>query len=71
MIHSCAAARDGLALDATLARAKLTRDAGYETIGIPFVFRLDRDFVVRRAWEEATGSVKAVALPAVPAEAAP
>ena len=66
-----AAARDGLALDATLARAKLTRDAGYETIGIPFVFRLDRDFVVRRAWEEATGSVKAVALPAVPAEAAP
>jgi glyoxylase-like metal-dependent hydrolase (beta-lactamase superfamily II) len=51
------AARAGLSLEETLAQAKLTTDAGFDVIGVPFVFRLDRDFVIRRAWEEATGAV--------------
>jgi alkanesulfonate monooxygenase SsuD/methylene tetrahydromethanopterin reductase-like flavin-dependent oxidoreductase (luciferase family) len=38
----------------------------YEAIGIPFVFKLDRAFVIRRAWEEATGAVAAVPVPAQP-----
>ena len=46
----------GLSLDETLSQTKLTTDAGYHAIGVPFVFRLDRDFVVRRAFEEATGA---------------
>lgn len=33
-------------------RARLTTDEGYETLGIPFVMTLDRDFVLDRAWEE-------------------
>ena len=46
----------------------LSADAGYAAIGIPFVFKLDRDFVIRRAWEEATGAVTAAAVPASPAQ---
>jgi glyoxylase-like metal-dependent hydrolase (beta-lactamase superfamily II) len=57
------AAREGLPLDATLRTARLTQDAGYGVIGVPFVFRLDRDFVVTRAWQEATGAVVAVEVP--------
>jgi glyoxylase-like metal-dependent hydrolase (beta-lactamase superfamily II) len=57
------AAREGLALEATLRTARLTQDAGYGVIGVPFVFRLDRDFVVTRAWQEATGAVVAVEVP--------
>jgi cyclase len=52
-------ARAGRSLEDTLATARLTTDAGYGTIGIPFMFRLDRDFALRRAWEEATGAVEA------------
>lgn len=55
------AAAAGLSLDETLAEAKLTTDEGYGTIGVPLVFSLDRDFVVKRAWEEATGAVQAPA----------
>ena len=29
-------------------------------MAIPFVLRLDRDFVVRRAWEESTGRFERV-----------
>jgi glyoxylase-like metal-dependent hydrolase (beta-lactamase superfamily II) len=46
----------GLTLEQTLADVKLTQDAGFEVIAIPFVTRLDRDFVVRRAYEEASGA---------------
>ena len=53
----------GLSLEETVAQAKLTTDAGYHVIGVPFVFRLDRDFVVRRAFEEATGAVGGAAAP--------
>jgi glyoxylase-like metal-dependent hydrolase (beta-lactamase superfamily II) len=51
------AAREGLSLEETLARTQLTEDEGYGVTRMPFVFRLDRDFVIRRAWEEATGAV--------------
>lgn len=61
----------GLTLEETVAQARLTTDAGYGVIGVPFVFRLDRDFVVRRAFEEATGTVDAGAAPAVDPEPEP
>lgn len=48
----------GKTLDKTLATVKLREDEGYEPIVIPGIVRLDRDFVVRRAWEEATGAVE-------------
>ncbi|HEY8517449.1 MAG TPA: MBL fold metallo-hydrolase [Candidatus Binatia bacterium] len=51
-------ARDnGWTLDETLERTRLTRDAGLEPYVVPLIVRLDRGFVVRRAWEEATGAV--------------
>jgi glyoxylase-like metal-dependent hydrolase (beta-lactamase superfamily II) len=52
-----AAAKAGKSLEETLATVKLTEDAGYDLGGMPPLFRVDRDFVVRRAWEEATGAV--------------
>jgi glyoxylase-like metal-dependent hydrolase (beta-lactamase superfamily II) len=52
------AAREGRSLAETLQTADLTADAGYEEIGVPLVFRLDREFVLRRVWEEATRAVK-------------
>ena len=54
------AASEGLSLERTqeLARRTLTSDAGFEVFGIPLVLSLDRDFVVRRAFEEATGAVR-------------
>jgi glyoxylase-like metal-dependent hydrolase (beta-lactamase superfamily II) len=56
------AERDGLSLKDTLAAVDLDADAGYDVMAIPFVMRLDRDFVVKRAWEEATGSFERVQL---------
>jgi len=52
------AAREKRSLSATLRSAQLPSAEGMETIAVPFVFRFDRDFVVRRAWEEATGTVR-------------
>lgn len=52
------AAREGWTLEQTQATDALTEDRGYETIGIPLVFSLDRPFVLRRAWEEANGTVQ-------------
>ncbi len=49
--------RENKDLDATLRSVQLTQDAGYEAIAVPLVLRLDRDFVVKRAWQEATGTV--------------
>ena len=43
--------------------AKLTTDTGYGVISIPFLLSLDRDFVVKRAWQEASGKVKAGGCP--------
>lgn len=57
------AARNGWSLDETEREAALDADAGYQPISIPFVMKLDRAFVVRRAWEEATNKVERIALP--------
>jgi glyoxylase-like metal-dependent hydrolase (beta-lactamase superfamily II) len=55
------AAREGLSLERAqeLARRTMTSDRGLAAVGIPLVRSLDRDFVVRRAFEEATGAVAA------------
>ena len=60
------AARNGWSLEETEREAKLDADAGYEEKSIPFVIKMDRAFVVRRAWEEATGRVERIALPEEP-----
>lgn len=52
------AAREHLTLEQTLRDAKLATEATMQPIVVPFVLRLDHDFVIRRAWEEATGAVK-------------
>jgi len=54
------AAGEGLSLERTqeLARKTLTSDAGFESIRIPGLLRIDRDFVVQRTYEEATGAVR-------------
>ena len=57
------AAREGRSLDETLEVAKLDADRDFDTMEIPFVLKIDRDFVIRRAWEEATGAVRPIPLP--------
>ena len=53
------AAADGASLEQTLERTDLTTDAGFTEIHFgPIPLGLDRDFVIRRAWEEATGAIK-------------
>lgn len=52
-----AAVQKNESLEQTLRSVQLTQDAGYETIAVPFVLRLDRDFVVTRAYQEATGAI--------------
>ena len=47
----------GMSLAETLAAADLEHDQGFEPMAIPFLFRFDQDFVIRRAWEEASGAV--------------
>lgn len=61
-------AREGKSLAETQALPGLTADAGYQAIGVPLVFRIDRDFVIRRAWEEATGAATAEQVPVHPVE---
>jgi len=50
-----AAAAAGDSLETTLATGSLTEDAGFEPIRFIVPIGLDRKFVLRRAWEEATG----------------
>ncbi len=57
------ASRQGLSLEETVAGADLSEDAGYAESSLPFVYRLDREFVLRRAWEEATGRVVPAEVP--------
>lgn len=52
----------GRSLEDTLAAARLEHDAAFEEMSIPFWFKFDRDFVIRRAWEEASGAVQPVEL---------
>ncbi len=40
----------------TLVNGELTLDAGYREISFGPLLQLDREFVIRRAWEEATGN---------------
>jgi glyoxylase-like metal-dependent hydrolase (beta-lactamase superfamily II) len=54
------AARAGRSLEETQRTAALDADAGFVVMSIPFVVNLDRDFVVRRSWEEATGNFERV-----------
>ncbi len=56
------AERTGRSLAETRANAVLDADAGYDVMAIPFVMRLDRDFVIGRAWQEATGNFERVIL---------
>jgi glyoxylase-like metal-dependent hydrolase (beta-lactamase superfamily II) len=53
------AAKRGLPLAQTLETVDLEADAGMAMMEIPFIIRLDRDFALTRAWQEATGTVKA------------
>ncbi len=57
------AARGGLSLEETRERAVMDADVGYDVMSIPLVMRIDRDFVIRRSWEEATGRFTRVSLP--------
>jgi len=50
------AATDGWSLEQTIASEELTTDAGYEPIRFIVSLGLDREFVLQRAWEEATGN---------------
>lgn len=42
-----------LSLQDTLRTTKLTEDRGYQPMEIPLILGLNRDFVIKRAWEEA------------------
>jgi cyclase len=59
------AASAGQSLEDFLASADVTADRGFEVVSIPLLFRLDREFALRRAWEEATGRARARPLPGV------
>jgi glyoxylase-like metal-dependent hydrolase (beta-lactamase superfamily II) len=56
------AQQSGKSLEETLSSAVLDADAGYDVMAIPFVMRLDREFVVERAWQEGTGNFSRVKL---------
>ena len=45
-----------LPLDSVLQTDALTADTGYEPIVFIVPLGLDREFVLKRAWEEATGN---------------
>jgi len=51
---------EGWSLAETRATVLLTEDAGYEPIRMIVPIGLNREFVLQRAWEEATGAVVAV-----------
>jgi glyoxylase-like metal-dependent hydrolase (beta-lactamase superfamily II) len=61
--QASSAASAGKGLKETLASVDLVHDDGYAVTSIPFLVKLDRDFVVRRAWEEASGSVAPIDVP--------
>jgi glyoxylase-like metal-dependent hydrolase (beta-lactamase superfamily II) len=50
------AERERISLSETQRTAVLDADAGYAELYIPFLVDRDRDFVIRRAWEEAHGA---------------
>ncbi len=50
------AADSGISLEETRATDRLTEDEGYESIKMIIDVGLNREFVLQRAWEEATGA---------------
>ena len=52
------AAAEGLSLDETLEVVELTTDPDYSNIAVPLVFSIDRESVLREAWQEAMGGSK-------------
>jgi glyoxylase-like metal-dependent hydrolase (beta-lactamase superfamily II) len=52
----------GKSLEETLAAADLEHDEAFEDMVFFYFFRFDRDFVIKRAWEEASGTVQPVDL---------
>lgn len=50
------AAAEGTSLEETVATDQLTADAGYEQVKLIIPIGLTREFVLKRAWEEATGN---------------
>jgi len=61
--QASAAVAAGKTLNETLESVDLHYDEGFGVISVPLMFRLDRDFVIRRAWEEASGVVKPADIP--------
>ncbi|MCY4565232.1 MAG: M28 family peptidase [Gammaproteobacteria bacterium] len=53
------AAQQGWSLEETVERGALTADADFEPMGFGPIEGLNREFVIRRAWEEATGALGA------------
>ena len=53
------AAANGWSLEETIERGDLTADAEFEPLRFGPLLALDREFVIRRAWEEATGAARA------------
>ncbi len=51
------AAAAGWTVEETIEKADLTEDASYEEIRLVVPIGLNRDFVITRAWEEATGAI--------------
>ena len=50
------AAEQGLSLEQAVATGELTADAGYERVRLVVPLHMDREFVITRAWQEATGN---------------
>jgi hypothetical protein len=60
--YASESAAAGRSLQETLAAANLEHDGTFKEMSIPFLFKFDREFVIRRAWEEASGVVQPVEL---------
>ena len=56
--QAAAAVAASKALPETQQSVDLRHDDGFGVISVPFVFAIDRDFVVGRAWQEASGIVR-------------
>jgi glyoxylase-like metal-dependent hydrolase (beta-lactamase superfamily II) len=63
-------AREGKSFEQTRELPGLDADAGFTAMRIPLVMSLDRDFVIRRAWQEATGAVGPAQVPPSPVASA-
>ena len=50
------AAEQGLSLEQAVATGELTADAGYERVRLVVPLHMDREFVITRAWQGATGN---------------